>query len=168
MGTMTAASACAMPYLRLKLAVIASALRSMLLVAAAAAVALPASPAGATLDTLKRSITNITLWPLDLVASPVTVGQTVVGNLQDIEDTTAVRVFYAVPGYVFLTGINVGASVLRGVTGVLELLPALVLAFMDADLDPLFDPVENNRALVDWQNDVLPLKFGIDYSTVDF
>ena len=140
----------------------------MLLLAAVAAVALPASQAGATLETLKRSVTNMTLWPLDLVASPVTSGQRVVTNLRDIEDTTAVRVVYAVPGYVFLTGLNIAASVLRGVTGVLEFLPALVLVFMDADMDPLFDPVENNKALVDWQNDVLPLKFGIDYATAEF
>ncbi len=140
----------------------------MLLLAAVAAVALPASQAGATLETLKRSVTNMTLWPLDLVASPVTSGQRVVTNLRDIEDTTAVRVVYAVPGYVFLTGLNVFASVLRGVTGALEFLPALVLVFMDADMGPLFDPVENNAALVDWQNDVLPLKFGIDYFTAEY
>ncbi len=147
---------------------IASARRSMLLLAAVAAVALPASPAGATLDTLKRSVTNITLWPLDVVASPVTAGQMVVTNLQDIEDTTAVRVVYAVPGYFLIAGLNVAASVLRGVTGALEFLPSLVLAFMEADMDPLFDPVENNRALVDWQNDVLPIKFGIDYFTAAY
>lgn len=148
--------------------VIASALRSMLILAAVATIAVPAAPASAGPDTLKRSVSNMTLWPLDLVASPVTAGKAVVNNLQDIEDTTAVRVVYAVPGFIFLTGINIGSSVIRGVTGVLELLPGIALAFTSVDMDPLFDPVENNVALVDWQNEVFPIKFGIDYVTAEY
>ena len=33
----------------------------------------------------------------------------------------------------------------------------------DADLDPLFDPVENSSSLVEWENGVIDVKFGVSY-----
>ena len=146
---------------------IASAPRSMFLLTTVAAISLLAAPASAGPDTLKRSVGNMVFFPIDLVTSPVTAGIAVVNNIQDIDDTTGVRVAYAVPGYIFMTGLNIGASVLRGVTGLLEFLPGLVLVFIDADMTPLYVPVEDNKALVNWQNDVFPVKFGIDYATSD-
>jgi hypothetical protein len=55
--------------------------------------------------------------------------------------------------------------VLRGVTGVFEFLPGLILLPLDADMDPLFDPVVENSALVDYDNPVYHVKFGTDYTS---
>jgi hypothetical protein len=126
------------------------------------------SPASASPATLKRSVENMTQWPLDLVLSPVVAGKTVYTNLQDIDDSDAVRVAYPVPGFAFVTFVQMGSAVLRGVTGVLEFLPGLGLLFFETDLDPLFDPADENEALVDFENPVYDLRFGVSYTSAGY
>jgi len=124
-----------------------------------------ASPAWATPATLKRSIENITQAPLDLLVAPYIAGESIVRNMQEIDDTLGVRIAYPIPGYVWNLLVQVGTPVLREMTGVLEFVPGLVVAFTHADLDPLFDPVEDNDALVDY--DEIPfyrIKFGVHYT----
>ena len=121
--------------------------------------------ASATPATFKRSIENLTQWPLDLALSPVVAGKTIYTNLQDVNDSTGVRIAYPIPGFVWTTSVQVGAAVLRGVTGVFEFLPGLILLPLDADMDPLFDPVVENSALVDYDNPVYHVKFGTDYTS---
>lgn len=127
-----------------------------------------AAPATATMDTLKRSVENITQCPLDIVTSPFVAGQSIYRNMQDIDDSTGVRIAYPVPGYAWNLVVQWGASVLRGVTGVIEFLPGVVLSFTDADMEPLFDPAVENQALVDIESDIYHLKFGVDYTTPGF
>ena len=126
------------------------------------------SPVSASPETLKRSVENLTLWPLDLVLSPVVAGKTVYQNLRDIDDSTAVRIAYPVPGFVWVTFVQMGSSVLRGVTGVFEFLPGLGLLPFDADLDPLFDPADENEALVDYETPVYDFRFGVNYTSTGY
>ena len=120
--------------------------------------------AHATGATLKRATSNLLMAPFDMALSPFVAGKTIFTNLREVEDSTAVRVTYALPGYVFLTGVQLGASTIRAITGVLEFLPGLGLLFFDTDLDPLYDPVENSDAMVDYDTRFLHMKFGIDYT----
>ncbi len=125
-----------------------------------------APPASASPETLKRSTSNILFAPLDVVLSPVVAGQIIYTNLREIDDSRWVRIAYPVPGYVWILGVELGASVLREVTGLIELLPGIGLLFFDADLDPLYHPVERGTALVDEQTKLLNIKFGVDYISV--
>ncbi len=143
-----------------------TALRSIALAVVFALAA--AGPASASPETLQRSISNLTQFPLDIALAPYTGVRRVVINMRDIGDTTGVRVFYALPGVVFIVGLNVMAAVLRGVIGAIELLPGLGLLFAEADLDVLYVPVENNEALVEIETPVMPVKFGIDYTTTAY
>lgn len=120
--------------------------------------------AEATGATLKRATSNILMAPLDMALSPVVAGKTIVTNMREIDDSMAVRVVYALPGYVFLTGVQLGASTIRMITGILEFVPGLGLVFFDTDLDPLYDPVERGEALVDYDTRFMNFKFGIDYT----
>jgi hypothetical protein len=126
---------------------------------------LPAAPADASPKTLKRSVENLTQWPLDVAASPVVAGWTIYRNMRDIGDSTAVRIFYPVPGFAWNTMVQIGAGVLRGVTGIIEFVPGLVLLPFDTDLDPLFPPPIENDALVNWENGYFDVKFAVDYTT---
>jgi len=130
-----------------------------------AAAGLLSTPALASPETLKRSLQNITLAPLDLVTAPLAAGKSEWTNLHDIDDTPAVRYAYAVPGFFWNTAMQIGASALREVAGLIELAPGVGLLFSDADLDPLFDPAEENEALVDVESPVFNVRFGIDYTT---
>ena len=132
------------------------------LLALVGALAAP-GPAGASPATLKRSMSNMLMGPLDIVFAPVVGTQSVYRNIQDIDDSMWVRVVYVVPGVAWNTTLQAGAGIIRCMTGVLEFLPGLGLLFFEADLDPIFAPPEKADALVDRETPVLDLKFGVDY-----
>ncbi len=124
-----------------------------------------ASPAHAGAETLKRAVSNIVCAPLDLVLSPVVAGKTLVDNLKNVGDSKAVRYFYPPFGFLWMTGVQVGASVLRGISGGLELLPGLILLPFEREIEPLFAPAERASSLVEQDTPPLNFKFGIDYTT---
>jgi hypothetical protein len=136
--------------------------RSALLAATLLLALLPAA-ASASPETLKRSVGNMLFGPVDVAFGPVVAAQSIYNNLQNVDDTMAVRVAYTVPGYVWNTAMQVGGGVTRVLTGVIEFLPGLGLVFFDADLDPLFAPVERSEALVDYDTPPLHFKFGVNY-----
>lgn len=127
-----------------------------------------ASPATASPETLKRSVGNILFAPLDIVFSPVVAGRIIYNNMRDIEDSPWVRIFYPIPGYAWVTGVTIGGGILREVTGLIELVPGLGLVFLEADLDPLYAPVERGSALVDVDTPVVTIKFGMNYTAVPY
>jgi hypothetical protein len=127
-----------------------------------------ASPAEASPETLRRSASNILFSPLDMVFTPVVAGRAIYHNMRDIDDTLGVRVFYVVPGYAWNMGVNFGASAVRMISGLLELVPGVLLLPFDADMDPLFAPGEKANALVDIETPPLYVKFGIDYTSVPY
>lgn len=116
-------------------------------------------------STLKRSIENLTQWPLDVALSPVIAAKDIIVNMQEIDDSLAVKIFYPVPGWVWNTMVQGGAGVLRGVTGVIEFVPGVILLpFPDTELSPLFDVAEDQDGLVEWENGIYDIKFGISYT----
>jgi hypothetical protein len=123
-----------------------------------------AGPAAASPETLKRSVSNLLMAPLDLVFTPVTAATAVYNNLQNVDDTMPVRIVYVIPGYAWNMGVQIGAATVRAVAGAIEFLPGLGLFFFDADLDPLFSPVDKAPALVDYDTPPLNFKFGITYT----
>lgn len=123
----------------------------------------PTAQAGA--GVLKRAVSNIVCAPVDLALSPAVAGTTMVHNLQNIGDSKAVRYFYPPFGFLWLTGVQAGASVLRGISGGLELLPGLALLPFDYEMQPLFGPADKANALVDKDTPPFHLKVGIDYTT---
>ena len=157
--------------------------RSTGLVAALLASALLAvSPtmAQASPETLRRALGNIVQSPIDVVLAPVVAGRTLINNLRDVEDTRAVQVAYAVPGYFWLVGVQTGAAVLRGVAGALELLPGILLLPLETDLDALYDPADRGAALVELENPLaetswqynpfisFDVRFGVTYTSAEY
>ncbi len=124
-----------------------------------------AGKASADAYTLKRSIENMTQWPLDLALSPIVAGQTIRNNMESIGDSPGVRMFYPVPGYFWNVFVQGSTSVLRGITGVIELPIGLAILPLDAEFDPIFDPADEQDALVDYETDFFWVKFGITYTS---
>jgi hypothetical protein len=122
-----------------------------------------AAPAAASPETIKRSVTNILLGPADFALGPITGARITYRNLHDIDDTTAVRVAYAVPGVAWNASMQMAGGVLRVFTGVVEFLPGLILIPFEADMDPLFSMVERQEALIEVEYDWITLKAGINY-----
>jgi len=123
-----------------------------------------AAPASASTETFKRAVENIVLSPLDLVLAAPVAGYTVVTGLQDIDDSLGVRIAYPLPGFVWNTGVNIGAAALRCVAGLIEIIPGIFLLPFEADLDPLYAPVDRADAFVDYDTRFFYFKFGIFYT----
>ena len=79
-----------------------------------------------------------------------------------------VRLAYVPMGVMWNTGIQTMAAVIREITGLIEFVPGLLVLFLDADLDPIYAPVERGNALMDYETPVIRLKMGVDYTTVPF
>lgn len=144
------------------------------------------SSAEASPETLRRSFSNIIGGPMDMLLSPITATMTVARNLTEIDDSTGVRLVYAVPGIFWLTGVDLGSGVIRCATGLLELPPGVFLFPFETDIDTLFDPVDDAGALIDLDNPLMwienpwvyynPLvapfaiqpKWGINYTRAEF
>ncbi len=121
------------------------------------------APSHATSETIKRSFQNMLFAPLDLALSPYVATKALITNWRDSDDTPAVKIAYPVFGLLWLTGVEVGASMLRGLAGVIELLPGLILIATDADLKPIYVLPEDREALVDQETPLLNVRFGVDY-----
>lgn len=127
-------------------------------------VAIAPGSADATTATIKRSIQNLVLFPVDFALSPYVATKAVYDNWRSSGDTDAVKIAYPLPGVAWAVSVNMGASMLRGVAGALEFLPGLVLIPFDADLAPLYDLAENNTALWDsGEERFMRARLGLDY-----
>ena len=122
-----------------------------------------ASPAAATEVTFKRAVTNLLFGPLDIALSPIVAPRSVYTNLQDIDDTTGVRIAFAVPGVVWNLAFNMGGGMLRVLSGVFEIVPGVLLLPFETDMDPIYAPPERAGALIDEDTHLGPIKIGIDY-----
>lgn len=114
--------------------------------------------------TLKRSTANLLLFPFDFALSPFVATRATYNNWRSSDDTRGVKYAYPVFGVPWMISVNLGASVLRGLAGALELLPGIVLLPFDTDMAPLYDLSENNPALYDSGEDSpWRLRVGVDY-----
>jgi hypothetical protein len=123
-----------------------------------------ASPASASPETFKRAMSNLLFGPFDFALGPIVGTRAAYYAIQDIDDSTGVRVAYAVPGVVWNSAMCMGGGVLRMISGIMELVPGIFLIPFEADIDPpIFAPAEKSDALVWEDTDWLVIKFGVNY-----
>lgn len=141
--------------------------RRSIAVAALAAVLVAAAPsvshAGA--KTLTRATQNLLFFPFDIALSPFVGAKVTYDSWRDSDDTKAVKYGYALVAPIWSIGVQSGASVIRGVAGMLELLPGIALLPFEAEMNPLYDLPEIQPAWVDVGNDTFRMKFGVNYLT---
>ena len=128
-----------------------------LLVAAAPGV----SHAGA--KTLARSVQNLLFFPFDLALSPFVATKITYEKWRESSDTKAVKYGYALFAPIWNCGVVAGASVIRGVAGMIELLPGIALLPFDGELSAVYELPEVQPAWVDVGSDAFRMKFGVDY-----
>ena len=113
--------------------------------------------------TLARSVQNLIFFPFDLALSPFVATKTTYENWRASDDTKAVKYGYALFAPFWSFGVEAGASVIRGVAGMLELLPGIVLLPFDAQMNAIYDLPETQPAWVDVGSDAFRMKFGVNY-----
>ncbi len=104
------------------------------------------------------------LAPTDLILSPFIAGRDQYARMQDYDDTTGVIVAYTVPGYVFLTAIQVYSSAIRLVAGALEFVPGLLTFFREGSTTPYFYDQHNGEALINEDWGPCPIRIGMSYT----
>jgi hypothetical protein len=119
------------------------------------------SHAGA--KTLARATQNLLFFPFDLALSPFVATKTTYEHWKSSDDTKAVKYGYALFAPIWSFGVEAGASVIRGVAGMLELLPGIALLPFDGEMNPIYDLPETQPAWVDTGSDAFKVKFGVDY-----
>lgn len=116
-------------------------------------------------QTLKRSVGNLTQFPLDIVFAPVQAGNRIVKNMKTEKDPLALKIVMTVPGWVFLTGTNAFGATMRAFAGVVELPPGLFLLFRkDAEMYPVFPITQRGGALINKDTKAFHFMIGIDYA----
>lgn len=116
-------------------------------------------------QTLKRSVGNLTQFPLDMLLAPIQAGNRLNKNLKTEQDPMALKVVMIVPGWIFLTGNNVFGATMRAFAGVVELPPGLFLLFRkDAEMYPVFPITERGGALFNKDTKAFHFMMGIDYA----
>lgn len=135
-------------------------------VTAALLLSVSPAPAEASPQTLLRGLGNVALAPLDAALAPVTTFIGLRQNLQDIDDSPGVRLFYPIPAFFYATSLQIGCAWIRSLSGGLEVAVGVLVLPFDTDLDPLFDPVDDAEALVEIDIDYMdyPLRFGVNYT----
>lgn len=122
-----------------------------------------ASPAAASPETFKRAMGNLLFGPMDFFLGPIVGTRSVYYNLQEIDDSTGVRVAYVIPGVVWNSMMCMGGAVFRTLSGAIELVPGVFLIPFEADMDPIFAPAEKSDALIWEEPDFMTIKIGINY-----
>lgn len=116
-------------------------------------------------QTLKRSVGNLTQFPLDILLSPIQGANRINKNLKTHNDPTALKVVMIVPGWIFLTGVNAFGATMRGMAGIFELPAGLfLLTRKDAEMYPLFPITQRAGALYDKDTKAFHFMIGIDYA----
>jgi hypothetical protein len=139
------------------------------LLALAFALALSGTPRQASADSsqLCRAGMNLVLFPLDAVLGPFIVAKDEYYGLTEIDDPMALKVAGAVPGYVFLLGVQVGGAIFRGIAGVFEIIPGFVTLFREEAQPALYRSAEDAWSLYSEQYGPCPVKVGISYNTIN-
>jgi len=125
-----------------------------------------AAPAAATPQTILRGLGNVALAPLDAGLAPVSSFIGIRQNLQNIDDSPGVRMFYPIPAYFYAMGLQLACSWIRLTTGFMEIGVGAIVLPLETDVEQLFSPVDDGDALVEIDIDYMdyPLRFGINYT----
>jgi hypothetical protein len=108
--------------------------------------------AQASPDTLRLAIEDMVFGVGDVVAAPVTGGIATAENMSEVSDNGFLQGAYVLPGWLGLTGLQLGQGTLRIVVGALQVVPGLVLFPFEADVPEGFNVFRQGEALVDYRN----------------
>lgn len=123
--------------------------------------------ANADASQLCRAGANFVLAPFDALLGPFIVGKDEYYGLTEIDDPMGLKVAGAVPGYVFLLGVQIGGSIFREIAAVFEVIPGVVTLFREGSQPALYRSAEDAWALYAEQYGPCPVKFGISYNTIN-
>jgi hypothetical protein len=138
-------------------------------IALAAFLGLAPGAARADATQLCRAGSNMVLAPFDFVLGPFIAGKDEYYGLTNIDDPDALKAIGVIPGYIMLNGLQLGGSMFREISALMELPMGMVTLFRDGPQPPLFRSQEEAWAL--YSDEVAggkcPIRFGTSYNTIN-
>jgi hypothetical protein len=116
---------------------------------------------------LCRAGSNMILAPFDFALGPFIAGKDVVYGLREIDDPNYIKAIGIVPGYILLNGLQLGGSMFREISALMELPMGMVTLFRDGAQPPLFRSQEDAWALYSEDFGKCPVHFGTSYNTIN-
>ena len=116
---------------------------------------------------LCRAGANLVLAPFDALLGPIIAGKDEYYGLTEIDDPVALKAFGAIPGYILLNGLQLGGSMFREISALMELPIGMVTLFRDGPQPPLFRSQEEAWALFSEDYGKCPVRFGTSYNTIN-
>jgi hypothetical protein len=133
---------------------------------AALAAALPRE-ARADASQLCRAGSNLILAPFDAALGVFIAGKDEYYGIREIDDPAIIKAIGIIPGYVLLSGMQLGGSMMREISAFMELPIGMVTLFRDGAQPPLFRSQEDAWALFSDDYGKCPVHFGVSYNTIN-
>jgi hypothetical protein len=127
----------------------------------------PARSAQADATQLCRAGSNMLLAPFDFALGPFIAGKDEIYGLREIDDPDYIKAIGVVPGYILLNGMQLGGSMFREISALMELPMGMVTLFRDGPQPPLFRSQEDAWALYSEDFGKCPVHFGTSYNTIN-
>jgi hypothetical protein len=125
------------------------------------------SQARADSSQLCRAGSNMVLAPFDAFLGPFIAGKDEYYGITEIDDPDALKAVGVVPGYILLMGLQLGGSMFREISALMELPMGMVTLFRDGAQPPLFRSQEEAWALFSEDYGPCPVRFGTSYNTIN-
>ena len=114
-----------------------------------------------------RSGMNLALAPFDIVLSPFISAKDIHYGLTELDDEPIIQVVSTIPGYAYLTAVQIGGGVIRIIAGLFEIPGGMVALFTGNASGALFRSGDEawNMYNADWGP--CPVRFGVSYNTIN-
>jgi hypothetical protein len=114
-----------------------------------------------------RAGSNMLLAPFDAFLGPFIAGKDEYYGITEIDDPDTLKAIGVVPGYILLMGLQLGGSMFREISALMELPMGMVTLFRDGAQPPLFRSQEEAWALFSEDYGPCPVRFGTSYNTIN-
>jgi hypothetical protein len=116
---------------------------------------------------LCRAASNMVLAPFDAFLGPFIAGKDEYYGIREIDDPAVIKGIGIIPGYILLNGMQLGGSMFREISALMELPIGMVTLFRDGAQPPLFRSQEEAWALFSEDYGKCPVRFGTSYNTIN-
>ena len=148
-----------------------SALRSSAALAVALGLVLAATPGTASAEAdasqICRSGMNILLFPFDIALSPFITAKDMHYGLTEVDDEPIIQLVSTVPGYAYLTAVQIGGSVIRLIAAMLEIPGGFVALWTGNASGALYRSQDESWNMYNADFGPCPVRFGVSYNTIN-
>jgi hypothetical protein len=141
---------------------------SLLALVVAVGGVLPARTASADASQLCRSVTTLLLAPTDILLTPYIVPLDMYTGLTEQGDHWLPVTLGVIPGFAWLTGMQLGGTAIRVVAGAFEFIPGLITLPREKSPSALYTSQDEAEQVYSAEWGPCPIRIGTHYNSIPF